>query len=68
MSSPTESTPDSSFSDVMFTTAVVIVCLMALAISIHVLRGRRFHGRPVTVNIERTIFASARGLALIPGR
>jgi hypothetical protein len=57
MSSPTQSPSDNSFSDILFAAAVVVVCLFALAISIHVFRGRRFHRGPATVGMERQVFA-----------
>ncbi len=63
MSSPTQSTSDNSFSDVMFAAALIVVCLLALAISVHVFRGRRFHRGPVTVNIERAVISPAGDLA-----
>jgi len=57
MSSPTQPASDNSFSDVLFAAAVVVVCLLALAISVHVFRGRRFHRGPATVGVERQVFA-----------
>jgi hypothetical protein len=52
MSSPTESPAESSSSDILFAAAVVIVCLLALALSVHVFRGRRFHHGAFAVNIH----------------
>jgi hypothetical protein len=47
----------------MFAAALIVVCLLALAISVHVFRGRRFHRGPVTVNIERAVISPAGDLA-----
>jgi hypothetical protein len=52
----------------MFAAALVLVCLLALAISVHVFRGRRFHRGPVTVNIERAILSPSRSLASLEVR
>jgi hypothetical protein len=60
MSSPTQSTSDNSFPDVMFAAALVVACLLALAISVHVFRGRRFHRGPATVGIEQQVIAPVR--------
>ncbi|HZZ20416.1 MAG TPA: hypothetical protein VFE25_13655 [Opitutaceae bacterium] len=55
MSSPTQATNDSSTSDILFATAVVLACVVALAFSIHAFRGRHFHHGPSTVGIERLL-------------
>jgi hypothetical protein len=52
MSSTTQPTGESSTSDILFAAAVVVLCVLALALSIHAFRGRGFHHAHIAMSVE----------------